>query len=1104
MLGSFRTLGFLVWLPLLVPASSAGQVGAGQLTGTIIDMQRAPVPGAVVTATRARGGAIRTVVSSSSGDYTLPALAPGEYRIDVALSGFRPIRRQGVRIETGETVRLDFTLVVREFPDAATVIADAPVLRATANLGQVISEEKVSALPLNGRSFITLAALVPGVAIPPASLLPRINGGRPRTNEYLFDGISVLQPEPGQVAYFPVVEAIQEFKIETNSPPAEFGRFNGGVVNLTTRSGSNEFHGTAFEFLRHEALNARNVFAPSPAAKPVFRRIQFGGVAGGPLRNDRTFFFVDYQGQRQRIGRTVTSTVPTLLQRQGVFTEPIGGNVPRIFDPSTTSASASGGFARTPFADGRIPLGRLDPVALALLNRYPEPTSGGTANNYRRTAPEVNDQNQWSVRIDHRFGDNEDSLFGRLTNFRDRFLPVTPLPDGSGVTSGTLGPQKTASRAFASSYQRTFSSTLLNELRVGDTRRHVIRDAAQLSTAAGSALSIPGIPTSARFPNTLPTFLIAGYQQLGSPANTATDFRTSVTELADTLTWVTGRHTIKAGFDWRWQRLNVIQPPSPTGSFVFNQLGSDQPGLANTGTPLASFLLGQVQSFSIDLQASEIAERARFQEYFVQDDWKVGERLTVTPGLRYTLNFPSTEIKGQTAVFDLERQVLAYPGTEPVRPLKKDNFGPRLGLAYRATDRTLVGAGYGLVWIEMAGITTPFTTPTFPFLQTVTQRALDTINPAFVLHNGPSVAPLEPTPLAGLGQGVFSVAGDLGSGYVQQWNTSVQRELTRDVSVELAYVGSKITHVGIPDTNLNQLTPGQLALGNSLLTRVPNPYFGIIPRSSSRGEPTITAGQLLKPFPQYTTVSLYRNNVGSTNYHGLTAKVEQRFARGFSYLVSYTRSRLMDDASSVFDASVLTGPVANYPVADSFDRGRERDYSTGDIPHVFVASGVWSVPSFGPRRGVLGLLASDWTLSTIVTLQSGMPFAVTQQTNFNAFAGFGTQRPNLSGDPELPEDERTTSRWFNTAAFSVAPQFTLGNASRNPARGPGYRNVDLAASRRVRLQRGTTLELRVEAFNLLNTPAFGNPNGVLGSASFGSITTAGDPRVIQLAVKFGL
>ncbi len=1100
MLRAQNAIGFLLALALLTPQASDAQVGAGQITGIVTDGRDAAVPGATVTATLGRSGAGRTVVSSSSGVYTLAGLAPGEYRIDIELAGFRPIRRQGIRVETGETIRLDFTVEIGALSDALTVVADAPALRATASLGQIISQEKIEGLPLNGRSFITLASLVPGVAVPPASPLPRINGGRPRTNEYLFDGISVLQPEPGQVAYFPVVDAIQEFKIETNSPPAEFGRFNGGVVNLTTRSGGNEFHGTAFEFLRNEELNARNVFSPPPAAKPVFRRNQFGGVAGGPLRRDRTFFFVDYQGQRQRIGRTVTSTVPTLLQRDGIFTEVIGTRVPSIFDPATTVPDGSGGFVRTPFSGGRIPLDRIDPVALALLQRYPEPTSSGTANNYRRTAPEVNDQNQWSVRIDQRFGTGGDSLFGRLTNSRDTFLPVTPLPEGSGITTGTLGPQDTVAWAFASNYQHTFSSTLLNEVRVGDTRRHVTRAASQLATTAGSALSIPGIPTTARFPNTLPTFLISGYQQLGSPANTASEFRTSVTEIADTLTWVKGRHTIKAGFDWRWERLNVIQPPSPTGSFTFNQLGSDQPGVTTTGTPLASFLLGQVQNFSIDLQTEEIQERARFQEYFVQDDWKVGDRLTVTPGVRYTLNFPSTEINGQTAVFDLENRVLTYPGDEPVRPLKKNNWGPRLGLAYRATDRTLVSAGYGLVWIEMAGITTPFTTPTFPFLQTVTQRALDTINPAFLLKNGPSVAPIDATPLAGLGQGVFSVDGTLGSGYVQQWNLSVQRELTSSIAVEIAYVGSKITHVGIPDTNLNQLTVEQLALGNALLATVPNPFFGIIPRSSSLGDPKITVAQLLKPYPEYTTVSLYRNNVGNTQYRGLTAKVEQRLAHGFSYLVSYTRSRLMDDASSVFDASILTGPVANYPVADSFNRRRERDYSTGDIPHVFVASGVWNLPSLG--RGLLRGLASDWMLSTVVTLQSGMPFAITQQTNFNAFAGFGTQRPNLVGDPELPEDERTTTRWFNTAAFAAAPQFTLGNASRNPVRGPGYRNVDVALSRRVPLRGRTTLELRAEVFNLLNTPAFGNPNGVVGSASFGSITTAGDPRVVQLAVKY--
>jgi hypothetical protein len=1105
---SFRFVRVSLVASLLVITAlpAFAQVGGGQLSGLVADGNRGVLPGATVTATNTETGAARSVVTSSAGVYAVSGLRPGEYRVDVALSGFRSARRDGIRVETGTTRQLDFELVVGGVQETVTVSGDAPVLRATASLGHVVSEEKIPALPLNGRTFITLATLSPGVALPPATQFPRINGGRPRTNEYLFDGISVLQPEPGQVAFYPIVDAIQEFKIESNSPPAEFGRFNGGVVNLTTKSGSNAFRGTGFEFFRHESLNARNFFASTNPVKPEFRRNQFGGVLGGPLKRDRSFFFVDYQGQRQHIGRTVISTVPTALQRQGIFTEAVAGRVPAIYDPASTVSNGAGGFTRTIFANGTIPLDRIDPVALALLARYPMPTSTGTANNYRRVDNEVDNQDQFDVRLDQRLS-GKDQIFGRLSRFAGTFLPVTPLPEGSGTTTGTLGPQDTKSWALAANYQRTFSANVLNEVRFGDTRRSVLRSAAQLNSAAGSALNIPGIPSTAKFPNTLPTFTFGGaYQQLGSPVNTASDFNTSVNEIADTLTWVRGRHTLKAGLDWRWERLNVVQPPSPTGSFAFTTFGSDLPGVTNTGQQLASFLLGQVQTFSIDLQQDPIQERARIQEYFVQDDWRLSNRFTISPGLRYTLNFPSTEINGQTAVFNPVTQLLEYPGDQPVRPLKKNNFGPRLGLAYRVADKTVVSSGYGLIWIEMAGITTPFTTPSFPFLQTVTQRALDTVNPAFALRNGPSVAALSPTPTAGLGQGVFGVDGTLGSGYAQQWNLAVQRELTSNTSIEVAYLGSKITHVGIPDTNINQLTVDQLAQGASLLTRVANPYFGVIPRSSSLGDPTIPVAQLLKPFPQYTTVSLYRNNVGTTEYQGVSAKLEQRLARGLSYVVSYTRSRLKDDASSVFDASILTGPVANYPVADSFNRTLERDYSTGDIPHVFVASATWDLPMGRDRaysgHGILGMLGRDWTLSTLVTLQSGVPVAVTQTTNFNAFAGFGTQRPNIVGDVELPAGERTPSRWFNTAAFQTAPQFTLGNASRNPVRGPSYRNVDLAISRRLVMAGTSAIELRAEAFNLLNTPPLGAPNGLAGTAAFGTITTAGDPRVVQLAVKY--
>ena len=323
------------------------------------------------------------------------------------------------------------------------------------------------------------------------------------------------------------------------------------------------------------------------------------------LRN-RTFFFADYQGQRQDIERTVSRRCRPWRNVGRLHAEHLR--------PGDDDAEWRRRFYAHAVRNNTIPVERMDPVARELLLRYPEPTSPGTANNYQRTASEIDDQNQWDVRLDHVFASNRDRAYARLSNFRGRFEPVTPLPDGSGTTTGTLGPQDTTSWALATNYQHTFAANLLNELRVGDTRRTVHRTAAQLATSAGSALNIPGIPSNAQFPNTLPTFTIAGYQILGSPVNTASDFNTSVSEVADTLTWVKGRHTFKTGFTWRWERLNVIQPPSPTGSFTFNQLGSDLPGTANTGAPFASFLLGQVQTFSIDLQNSEIQERARFQD----------------------------------------------------------------------------------------------------------------------------------------------------------------------------------------------------------------------------------------------------------------------------------------------------------------------------------------------------------------------------------------------------------------------------------------------------------------------------------------------------------
>jgi TonB dependent receptor len=609
--------------------------------------------------------------------------------------------------------------------------------------------------------------------------------------------------------------------------------------------------------------------------------------------------------------------------------------------------------------------------------------------------------------------------------------------------------------------------------------------------------------------------MIAGFQQLGSAANTNTDFSTDVTQIYNAVSYNLGKHSFKFGGDFRMERLNVLQPPSPTGQFTFNNILTSSTGAAGaptaaanqTGNALASFLLGQVQQFSIDLQTDVIRPRAHIAEFFAQDDWRVSNRLTLNLGLRYTLNFPSTEADNQAAVFNLQTQQLDYLGrggnSESARKLHKLNFAPRVGLAYRFDDKSVIRAGYGLIWQEQAGITTPFTTPFFPFVQNVTRRSLDNRNAAFLLSSGANgIAPVALTPDAGFGQSVFAVDRELGSGYTQQWNAGVQRQITNNLVFEVAYAGSKITHVGIPDTNINQLTAAQLALGPALTQPVANPCFGIVPRTTSNlGDPTVSLAQTLRPFPCFGTVSLYRNNVGNTNYHALQAKIEQRFSNNLSFLVAYTRSKLIDEASSVFDATVQTGPIANFPVADSFNRALERDLSTGDIPNVFAASFVYDFDFFRSSKGFTGKLLKGWSVNGIVNVQDGIPLAVTQATNFNAFAGFGVQRPNHLSDPTLPGASRTTAQWFNTAAFVQAPQFAIGTSSRNPVRGPNYRNFDFSIIKRTSITETSNVEFRIEIFNVLNTPPLGNPNVVLGSTGFGSITTAGDPRVIQFGLK---
>jgi hypothetical protein len=1106
---------FLLPAALLFESIGGGSAAfaqiAADLRGRVLDPSGAVVVNAHIELTNSSTNVQESTTSSSTGDYLFTHLNPGTYSVTVTASGFKTLDHTGITVVVGQTVNADLTLSPGGDQQTVTVDSDFPLMQlGTSDIQTNISASTIAAMPLNTRNFIQLSTLAPGVELPPGTLLPRINGGRPRTNEYIYDGISALQPEPGQVAFFPILDDIQEFTVEANNVPAEFGRFNGGVVNVATRSGSNAIHGSLFEYLRNEILNSRNYFASAAARKPEYRRNLYGATLGAPILHDKLFLFGDYQGVKQLIGVTRISTIPTAAERQGIFT-----GVSKIFDPTTTQ-TVGGKFVRQEFPNDTINK-PFDSAAKALLARFPTPTSGGAANNYTRTANDSDHQNQFDVRVDGTFR-TRDRAFGRYTYYNEVELPVAPLPDGGGLisgavlgTGGVVGLSNVLGQQAVFNETHTFSARLLNNFALGYTRRGNTVAGPTLNTTASSALGIPGIPTNAAFNNALPLFTLTGIQQLGPSASTFAQFQTAVWQIVDTVDITRGPHAIKAGLDFRWYQLNTVSPPNPTGSFAFTTTGTDQQGVTNSGNSIASFLLGQVDTFSIDLQESKIRPRDMIEEYFVQDDWKVSRRLTLNIGARWTLHFPSVEKNNQGAVFNLATQQLDYLGQDgnsrSARELHYDNVAPRIGLSFLLTPQTVVRSGFGIVFIDQSGITTPFTTPQFPFIQNVQQKTQDSVNAAFALSGGPSVAPIPLTPDAGLGQSVYTAKRTAGSGYVQQWNLAVQRAITNNMSAEIAYVGSHIVHVGIPDSNLNQLTTDQLAVGASLLTQVTNPYFGLIPISSSIGTKTVSQAQLLKPYPRFQNVATYRNNTGTTNYNAIQGKVEQRFSHGVSFLFAYTHSKLIDDASSVFSSTVLSSPnTSSLVAADTFRPYLERDSSSGDMPNVTSFSGIYDLPAGRGHRfastGIGDAVLGGWALNAILSLQSGMPVTVTQATNNNSFAGFALQRPNIVGNPSLPAGQRSPTRYFNTAAFATAPQFVIGTASRNPVRGPAYRDLDMALVKHTKLWEQTDLELRAEMFDVTNTPAFSQPNGSFGAAAFGSITsTTTDPRVVQFALR---
>lgn len=1127
----------------------------GTILGTISDATGAPVPGIQVVVTNKDTGQVTRVESNQLGYYEAPQLRPGTYSVQVGKQGFKTLVREGLHVQVENRLRLDFTLEVGDAATSISVTGDAPLIESeTASLGQVVAARTLQELPIRGRNVFDLVSLSPGVQVNPRSqgavastgdnsaplfVLSdiSINGGRYRTNEYMLDGVSIMLPENNNFAVSPSPDGTQEFKVMTNSYGPQFGRSGGGVINVITRGGSNQFHGTIYEFFRNDRLKANNFFANARNQKRgIFHFNQFGAAGGGAVKKNKTFFFADYQGHRERstLGGQF-ATVPTALQRSGDFSQTLNaqGQQVVIYDPATTRAAPSGtGFVRDAFPGNRIPANRFDPVAVKMMSYVPLPNSSGSTaaliNNLAWAQQFAINSNQWSVRLDHRFSDRH-SLFGRVTrntgDSANNGPYGTPADNVLGITLNRVW-NTVLNDTF------TFSPSLLLNVRYGISRRFEGRVPLHGGEVTLGQLGFPRAVEAAAPEQNFPTVAFTTYSQWGPPGGDrirrGNDIHTGVADL----TKISGRHTIITGVDLRLYNQTPYQAGSPSGSYNFSPSFTQGPdplrSTLTAGDALASLLTGFGAGSISSVPA--LAIRNSYTGLYVNDEVKLG-RLTVNVGLRYDYESPRTERYNRFTSFDFDRAfplqvaglaglkgVLTHPGQNGEPRTQFDpswtNFGPRLGLAYRWNNRTAIRSGYGIFYSPKQGTTSGqgFGASGYE-LSTAWVASLDGVTPLNPLTNpyptGLLIPPTTPADLLQVGQSInIHDRGNKTNTYTQHWNFSVQRELGGNWLVEAGYAGNKGTRLPVGRL-FNQLDPRYQALGADLNRQVTNPFFGLV-QTGTLSARTVAQSQLLRPYPQYISVGAgstpaIAQNAASSVYHSILIRVEKRFSHGINLLIAYTGSKLIDNASGrIFGINGNPPPVQN-----NYDLRAERSVSEGDVAQRLVVSHIIDLP-FGKGRRFLSSapapvnhLAGGWSVSGMGSYSSGLPLALT--STGNSGVGSSVLRPNSTGkSARLTGDPQTRlTKYFDTSAFTVPDPFTFGNVSRTlpDVRAPSRVNYDLALSKSFLIREPVSLLFRAEAFNLTNTPYFLSPGLALGTGTFGVISSALGERQVQFSLK---
>jgi hypothetical protein len=1107
---------------------SVAQSEQGAITGVILDETGAVVPKAKVNATNTSTQTVATTESNDAGNYKIPYLLPGPYTIVAEKAGFSQARVANISLPVGLTATINVTLRTGTVQTSVTVEANSELLDLqSSQLGYNVSTQQVLQLPLNRNAYnaIGLAPGVMGNSSAGTGTGAIISGGRASTSAVLFDGQETRNNSTGGNSYTPPMEAVGELKVLTSNFSAEYGRSSGGVITAAGRTGTNDLHGSAYEFLRNTSFNANGWTNNRNGLKinPVHHN-EFGFALSGPVYvpriyngHNKTFFFFNWEHQIDHSPSNYTGTVPTAQQRTGDFSQTVTntGALIRIFDPATTAAdpASPGNYTRTAFPGNRIPANRINPVTANLLNYYPLPTLPGISSNYAQAVTRVDNWNKYFGRVDQNFGE-KNRLFVRYGGqFEPVIYPAINVAWPDYGTNGGPGGFTQDEYSWVVSDTQTFTPNIVGEFRAGYTRSIRNQNPGSFDF---TTLGLPQYLKAASLNQLFPEIDVTDFTGLGPQRASLNIDAENTPEGQAHVTVIHGDHSVKAGFDYLFAIFNTLRPDYPSGDFSFSRAYTQgpNPAVASTtsGYGLATLLLGAPTGGQFT-QGPALSASQKSYNWYLQDDWKVTRTLTLNLGLRWEYQTPWTERYNHLAYFDANaidpitgrKGVLSFVNNSNRYPSdpQKSNFAPRAGLAYNFAKNTVFRAGYGWFYAPSSGgiggspgdLGSGAEASTSVFLGQ--PPAAPNTPPAGASFANPFVTGLISYPNTLIGSGIGAIFRDWKTPMNQMWNAGFERTVGKNLLLEVAYIGTRGEHLWA-NSNGDAVDPSYASLGSQLNSLVPNPFYGQIANGSLSSR-TVRLSSLLSPYPQYTGINRIRGSIGDSIYHAVTVRAERHMSAGLLFQVSYTKGKLIDNTPERFTAQTGSSIINPYNLRMS------RSISDNDISQRFVANFIYQLPfGHGKRwlsQGLASYILGNWEVSGIYTMQTGTPIVIQPACN--------TQLPGIgcyairSHDPNLPSGQQSINRWFDTTAFGSTPLYSLGTDSRTEPnlRNPGLINLDALLSRSQPIGERTQIQFRAELYNATNHTNLNPPQTLITAANFGQITQAAAGRSMQLALR---